>query len=447
MKTIFISSFHPLISRNILQAKFLSILLNRGAKLVVLVPAQKVEYFKKTFASERVIIEGISIPRKRFESFMQPLSFGLVGVENHIVRGWKTEGHYFKYYTAHIIHMLFSHFFVFHKLFRFISRAYLRSDVFDSLFASYKPNLVFATDSFDSADRLLLLEAARARIRTIGMIRSWDNATTKGVFLPEPNHIIVPNEVLKEEMIAIHHFSTEKITVTGVPHYDLMIGQRNISREELFKEIGLDSRKKTIFFSPGGKILYKHDREVLELFKKNVDAGRFILPVQFLVSIQPGDTIDTSSIDGDPNFVIYTFGTNVTGRRKENEVAPDENERLNDFLFHSDIVITLGSTIAIDALVFNKPVVIFGFDPKPGLKDSAKKFAKYSHLDKFFNSGMTVSKSEDEFIHQMNDYLENPSQGDEKRRMIVGRYVYKLDGKSSERLAECLLRLLFPSRE
>ena len=439
MKTVFITSFHPLISRNILETEVLA-RLEASVRVVILVPEKKVEFFRTQFASPHVIIEGVTVPKKRFEDAVHLVSFGLVGVENHVVRGWKTEGRYVKYLVAILLHRFFSGVRVLHTLLRGIARAYLRTDVFEALFDAYSPDLVFATDTFDRADRALIFEARRKGIRTVGMLRSWDNPTTKGVLLAEPDHLIATNEVVKEEMETIHHVLPQNITVTGVPHYDCALPG---SRETFFASLGLDPEKKTILFAPGGKILYKHDDEFLRLVQKGLDAGRLGPNVQWLVRLPPGDKIDASPIVGDTRFVIDDPGTNVTGYKKENELTHEDNQRLVDSLGHADVIVTLASTMAIDGMVLGKPIVIAGFDPKPGLPDSVHKFAQYVHLKKFLGTGLvTVASTDDEFFAVLRAYLEHPERDSEEREALVERYAYKLDGKSSERVAACIVRAL-----
>ena len=442
MKTVFISSFHALISRNILETEILPRIAAK-AKVVLLVPEGKVAYFKEEFGSERVSIEGVSAPKKPGEDEFLLWSMSLVGTENHIVRGWKTEGKRLRYYAAHFIHGAFGSFFPLHRLLRFFATTLFRSNAFDAAFAAHRPDLVFATDSFNREDRLLLIEAKRRGIPTVGMIRSWDNATTKGVFLSVPDRVLVTNEVLGEEMRAIHRVDAGRIEVTGIPHYDPRPAPTPEGKERFCREVGLDPLKKTILLAPGGKILYQHDRELLALLKRLVDTGRFEAPVQFLVRFPPGDTVDTSSIEGDPNFAVDDPGTNVTGRKKESEMSRKDNDRLADSLTYSDVVLTLASTMAIDGMVFGKPVVIFGFDPLPNLPDPMSKFSAYVHLRKFLGSGLiTISRSEEELVEHLNTYLKNPAHDKEKREKLLARYAYALDGKSSERVATAVLGAL-----
>lgn len=444
MKTIFITSFHSLISRNILQVGILSGLVKNNIKVVLLAPENKIKYFQKIFNNENnITVEGISAPKKHFEDLINFLSLSLVGVENHVVWGWKTQGSFAKYYTANIINILFSRFFFFHKLLRFVSKTYLCTNTFESLFIKYKPNLIFTTDSFYREDRSLIVEAKKKGITTVGMIRSWDNATTKGVLLAEPDSIIVPNGVLKEELVSIHHISPKKITITGIPHYDKVSHKPSASKEEFFKEMGLSLKKNTILFAPGGKILYKHDKEILVLLKKYIDEKHFSYPVQFLIRIPPSDKVDTSSIINNKNFIIDEPGVNITGRRKASELTHDDNDRLNNSLFYSDIVLTLASTMIIDAAVFGKPTVVWAFDPLKEAVDPISKFGRYTHLKKLFKKNVCVlTENEGSFISAINNYLKHPEYDKDKRDKIVSDYCYKLDGNSGKRVLSRLLSAL-----
>ena len=443
MKTILISSFHPLISRNILQTSVLKDMIAQGVNVILLVPQKKIAYFEDTFGGPSVSVVGVVLDKKPLEDLLYLFSLSVVGVENHIVRGWKTQRKYFKYYAGHLIHRLFSGIHAIHVALRVAARTYLRSSELLSILKTHRPDLVFTTDTFNPEDRTLLLAAKEARIPTVGMIRSWDNATTKGVLLAVPDRLIVTNEVLKEEMEHIHRISPDLITVTGVPPYDMAKVVGDISREAFLTSVGLDPKKKTILFAPGGKILYEHDREVLTFLKTAADAGLFACPVQFLVRIPPSDVIDAGSVAGDSRFAIDNPGTNITGRKKDSELSEDDNVRLKQTLSYSDVVITLVSTMVIDGMVYDKPVVVLGFEPAPNLPDSIVKFSKYLHFEKLLQSGLvTVSHTKEEFIDQVNDYLAHPEHDAEKRTEVLRRYVYALDGASGHRVAQAVLACL-----
>ena len=258
-----------------------------------------------------------------------------------------------------------------------------------------------------------------------------------------PDRIIVPTQVLKEELVSIHHVQPNIIAVTGWPHYDGALNPPTMSKDEFYVSMGLDPKRRTILYGPGGEILYKHDREILTVLKRLVDADAFSAPVQFLVRFPPGDVLDVSPIEGDPHFIIDKPGTNITGRKKESEISMNDQAHLENSLHHVDIVLTLVSTLAIDGTVFGKPVVILGYDVPGTTKQSVLTFSVRMHFRKFLASGLiTVAKSEKEFVESINAYLNNPNFRTREREELISRYAYKIDGKSSERVAAVILEEL-----
>lgn len=442
-KTVIVTSYHPLISRNIISSDILPLLQKEGVRIVIIVHEKQKEYFQEHFANEHTIIEAVDPASHRSESFLRLISMGLVTPYNLFLRSLWKEGRYGKVLFARTIYYLFSKFFFVKKLFRWVVRKTTYTNAFQAIFEKYNPDLVFATDLFFSDDIKLIEEAKRTGIKTIGMVRSWDNITTRGVLLAVPNTILVHNEVIKDEMIAYNRVPEDRIFIVGVPHYDEYITPPSISKEEFYKEMGLDIRKKTIFFAPGGRMQYKCDGEILKMFKELKDTNVFGYPVQYLVRQQPGDKMELNGFDPDkdPDIVIDTPGINLTGRKKSSEITKKDEEELKASLYYSDIVITLLSTIAIDSAVMNRPVIIIGFDPKGCSIDTVRKFTKYKHMKKFFGWGLlTISKSREEFIRDMSNYMENPQLHHEKRKALVQKYAYKVDGNSSERVAEVLLK-------
>lgn len=439
MKTVAITSFHAHITRNILQAGVLELLLNTGTRVVLLVPPTKVEYFRKTFSDKEIFVEAVEIPKKTFEGAVMLFGFGLFNIQNRVVREWK-EKKWFMYVFAVIINNTLAHIPILRTWLRTFASWYFASDVLDPLIEKYDFDLVVTTDSFYREDRAICISAKKRGIKTVGMIRSWDNATTKGVFMCNPDRVTVPNQVLKDELTSIHRVPANRVTVTGWPHYDSAKNEATVSKEAFYTSMGLDPSKKTILYGPGGVILYKHDREVLVMLKRLVDTNAFSVPVQFLVRFPPGDELDTSPIEGDPNFIIDKPGTNITGRKKESEMTVSDQEHLENSLHHVDLVLTLVSTLAIDGTVFGKPVVILGFDVPGTNKQSVSTFSVRLHFRKLLASGLvTVPKSEAEFVKNINAYLESPNLHNKERLELISRYAYALDGKSAQRVVDVIL--------
>lgn len=119
-------------------------------------------------------------------------------------------------------------------------------------FEEYKPDLLFATDVFAEADSLVMREARSHCVPIAGMVRSWDNTTTKGILRLMPEAIIANSPIVEEELVRFHGYPKDGIRVVGLPQFDRWISGPTVSRGEFFKQIGADPSKRLILFAPAG---------------------------------------------------------------------------------------------------------------------------------------------------------------------------------------------------
>ena len=109
------------------------------------------------------------------------------------------------------------------------------------------------------------------------------------------------------------------------------------------------------------------------------------------------------------------------------------------------MVIAFASSLAIDAVVFDKPVVFIGFDGTPGRPywQSLCRFYDYDQQRSILSTGgIKLAKNMEELVRYVRDYLANPALDREGRKKIIEERCWKLDGRSSERLANVILNNL-----
>lgn len=118
-------------------------------------------------------------------------------------------------------------------------------------------------------------------------------------------------------------------------------------------------------------------------------------------------------------------------------------EDLRMILEYADLGINMCSTMSLDFMLFDKPVInpVFG-NTKNGLYDD-QRFLKYAHYERVVESGaVAIAKTAEELIEAINFSLENP-----EARLTVQRELIKLQiGKplenTSEGIAEALKSLV-----
>lgn len=90
---------------------------------------------------------------------------------------------------------------------------------FDDLLGQESPDLVLtASPGFDLRDAHLLRAARRAGVATAAFVLSWDNLTTRGEMGAVPDRLLVWNEIMREELRAVHSFAGD-IHIVGAPHF------------------------------------------------------------------------------------------------------------------------------------------------------------------------------------------------------------------------------------
>jgi hypothetical protein len=164
--------------------------------------------------------------------------------------------------------------------------------------------------------------------------------------------------------------SSDRIHITGTPQFEFYENHQNIiDKEVFFKKYNLDPTKKIICFS-GDDIKTSPDdpsylRDIVdELTKANLLKDYQILlrrcPVDFsgrfdLVVEKYKEVIKVAS----PLWYYNTSGEWIA-------VYPliEDVKLLVSTAFYSDVVVNVGSTMAFDFAMFNKPCVFINYDQK-----------------------------------------------------------------------------------
>jgi len=444
MKTIFITSFHPLISRNILRTGLLDILAGRDMKVVILAPQIKKEYFLKEFSGKNISVEGVDMVLSKRDFFFRQIALAITPTSDlYIKKRTKLyeDKKRFSFAAAMLPAFLFGRSKMALFVLRFFDYVFGDRKSIRDLFMKYKPDIIFSTDIQNEIDIRILQFAKKEKIKTAGMVRSWDNLTSKGVIRFCPDILITHNEVVKKEAVYYSRIDPGRIKVIGIPHYDKYLLGHAESRESFFKKFGFDINKKLILFAPIGDRYIKNnttDQYVLDALSE--------LDTNILVRIPPTDGVSFGGFESKKAKVAFDdAGTSSwKGGKKLNEIGASDDKSLISSLCHSNAVVTGQSTITIDAAVFGKPAVIIHFEsPKHPYWESITKYYDYEYYAKFNEyCGLRFAESPADLVGLVNAYLENPEKDRDIRERILKNQVRFMDGRSTERLANILAKEL-----
>ena len=360
-KTLFLTSFYGFLGRNILGSGVMDFLLkNPELRVIVFLPNKKIESYRKFFPHPRLIFEGIDSNRnfskweKRFAylfAFLSDVYYWRMERASLWRRGFRLHAAIF-WVVSKLGHLK-----IVRQLARQTDYLFMPKDHYREYFEKYNPDLVFATDIFRSQDIYLMREARFRKVPILGMIRSWDNVTGKGLNQIIPNEIVAHNPVIKEEAIKYDDMKAERIHIIGVPHYDHYVTDPRSSRAELFKKLNLDPNKKMVLISPP-IWTYTHD-PLAPFLVKALES----LDVQVVVRLHMMSKSNLDDLRPIPNKIAINAPDQASDVVSADITANDSF--FADLLYHSDVVVSHGSTLGIDAAVFDKPAIYIGFDVKP----------------------------------------------------------------------------------
>lgn len=458
MRTILIMLSRGIVARNILRTGILDILLARpDVRVVLLVPPNIPDYFRKDFNHPRVILEESEevryglFHRKIFSPVYQKLVYTTTAkffmrYGGRVPKGNKHPvGAFFGHLGASVISRM-----PFLKpLFRRLEIALFPYRGFDRFFTTYAPDLVVSTIIKSKRDIAILKAAKRFGVPHISMARSWDNLD-RILIAVRPQKLIVQNEVMRDLAERLHGIPRADVFVSGFPQFDLYTDKGLVMpREAFLAALGLDPSRKVLFFASEG-VWAPHGDRVVEAIIERMRAGGFAEPVSLIVRPHYSDRAD----DGASAYDRFAGESNVFVDRNQRmlrffvdkwDASREEMVHLMNELAHAAALVTYATTLAIEAAVFDTPVVnvAFRFPDEPKDGPFFGMFYGSSHYSNVVaTGGVRLAKSMDELVGFVDEALRHPERLRAQRRAIVERLAFGNDGKSGERVGRFILDCL-----
>ncbi|OGQ81762.1 MAG: hypothetical protein A3F90_13480 [Deltaproteobacteria bacterium RIFCSPLOWO2_12_FULL_60_19] len=316
------------------------------------------------------------------------------------------------------------------------------------LFDRYRPDAVLFT-KLHSTNIHVVKEAKKRNVETVCFVEGWDNPTSKGPFSVEPDHILVWNDCMKREIVEHHGFPAEKIDVVGVPQFDFYYDRSKFcGREEYFRKHGFDPARKLIAYCVAGGTIARTEPLIVDMLYRAMMEGQVKSPAQLLVRLHPtthGDYLKQfDRFKGLPHLILQPAGR-VAKIQDGWDPSRDDMTRLAETMIHSNVVVNVQSTISLDAIAFDTPVIGIAFegDGPHDYLDSYRRYYDYTHFNPVLrNGGLRLAGSLAELIEHVNRYLDDPSLDAEGRARVRKEQMYALDGKSARRAGEAVLKAI-----
>ncbi len=483
--TIVIAAAQGFEARLLLRTEIFSALRESGARLVLLVPNPEEVYMREEFNSENVYLEQLRIEDYRAFGHTHRLKSLLPSIRRYTAnwhRGpkeWRqTLQDYFTWAIKSLTRRKSGA--VFKVLlwvavwsarrFSFVRRALFHFENWvcqpryhHEMFQKYKPDLlVVSSPGYVDWHAFLMREARHHGVKTASVVLAPDYPTCMGYPGAQPDHVVVWNETMRQELICMADLSPSTLHIGGVAQFDIYHRPQEIpSREELVVKYSLDPMRRIIFLGTRVPSIYPNRYLVGRLAEALAQEGLWS-DCQLLVRLHPiyfrrqylgdkGMEEDRQALlsltERYPNLILAT--PEVVSERLSFDLDPSDANLLAACLKHSDVVINALSTLSLEAVAVDTPLINVLFDAPIDIRPSAyypvTLAATWPHNIRILRSGACrIAHSNEELIESVKLYLKNPQLDREARARLreseCGPQPW--DGHAGWRIGEQILSLV-----
>ncbi len=322
------------------------------------------------------------------------------------------------------------------------------SRFFDQLFADIRPDLVFnGSQIHGMAAELPLRVAQRMGIPTAAFVFSWDNLTSQSRIMVPYDEYLVWHEGMRRELLEIYpRIGQDHVSAIGTPQFDFHFKPEfRLTREELCRQVGLDPMQPYVLYTTGIANHFFEEHRHVELVARLLAELDLPERPQLLVrNYAKGTSAEMRALAarGLPETVFPPVAWDERWQTPRYE----DLAVYTSLLRHAALGINAASTVSLELMIFDKPIINLDFDPPGSDLPWCLGFERHIRFDHFLpvaQSGATmVARSADDMARMLRRGLTRPEADAAARaRFLKSMFGGLLDGNAGRRAADRLLAL------
>jgi len=319
---------------------------------------------------------------------------------------------------------------------------------YKDLLKKYNVDMLFFTHQRPPYIAPFILAAEELKIKTTAFIFSWDNLASKGRMAGNFDYYLVWSDLMKQELLHFYQsIQSNQVEIVGTPQFEPYVLERyGMSKENFVKRFNLDSELPTVLFSCGDVSTSQNDPLYIEVIASAIQKDKLVKKINLLVRTSPAEepTRFAALAEKYP-FIQWNYPDWKQARSNHQESwsqripSVEDVTDLKSVLMFTDLSVNMLSTMSLDNMLFDKPVVntVFG-NATNGLYDD-QRFLNYAHIKKVVESGaVTIAKNETELISAINQCLSAPDHKLKEQKALLELQIGKPLEQTSKRISEAL---------
>lgn len=335
--------------------------------------------------------------------------------------------------------------------FRRLQSALFSPHLYADLLDRYQPALIVSNTAGWRLDQYLLRQANRRGIPLMLAVVGWDNPSSQGLPGADVRYANVWSAVHQWELTAGVDWPAENIHIGGMPLYDSYIdGRWLMSREDYFSLHGLDPERKLIAFAATA-LSVTPNAHLVQVLADLIAQDAFSQPAQLLIRLHPNHFKNFPHYREDAREIYAIAARHPHVHIVEPREMPGGLERYSgedypekaSMLKHSDVLVTIYSTMVVEAALHDTPFVSACIESPRGWADKGKFWVPLREIPTWptasrvnaLGAGRTVFTAE-ALRDAIEAYLADPTLDGENRRRFIVRELTWLHGEATEKTAE-----------
>ncbi len=290
------------------------------------------------------------------------------------------------------------------------------------LMRAERPRLVLLINEYGRFERAVVFAARLEGVRVLaiqhgvihpghpGYMLAQDEVSEAGSvgspFAPLPNRTAVDGPYHRELLTTVSAYPPDTVVVTGQPRYDLLASAKHwYEREAILKGLHVDPTNRSVLWATQthGLSAEENERNVRAVY--GAMAG--LENARLIIKLHPGE---------DQGAALYRR------KRGQTPIIVDGRGDTIALLYAADVLITRHSTVATEAAALGRPVVILNLSGEPDPVD-------------YVEEGVAVGVYRPEDLPgALTRLLQRDSTLARNRERFIERYLYKMDGRATERV-------------
>ena len=242
-------------------------------------------------------------------------------------------------------------------------------------------------------------------------------------YCPIPDKTAVYGNYYKELLTKVIIYPENSVVVTGQPRYDILADADKIySKEEFLSKFKINPNHKFVLWTTQCHGISREEN--IKNFKAVFRTMQNLEDVTLIIKQHPNEGKRYTKM-------IKDCLTNY----KIDAVVTQKSSDTYEQIFVCDLMITRHSTTAMEAVALNKPVIVLNLSREPDTVEYVKE-----------GVALGVYKGED-LKPAIEKLLKDDSELAKNRRGYIEKYLYKIDGKATERVVNLITKMIEEKKE